>query len=51
MELSALRRDNSGIISYAMQGIIIMNRKENFCKESWVRKIIAETEDDARVDQ
>ena len=37
--------------AYLKQGIINMNRNRNFCKGTWVRKVIAETKVDARVDQ
>ena len=33
------------------QGIIDMNRNGNFCKGTWVSKIVAETKVDARVEQ
>ena len=34
-----------------VQGTINMNRNKNFCKGTWVSKVIAETKVDARVEQ
>ena len=43
--------DNSKIISTNKQGIVDMNRNGNFCKGTWVSKIVAEAKVDARVVQ
>ena len=42
--------DNSNYL-VSIQGAINMNRNGNFCKGTWIRKVIAETKVDARVEQ
>ena len=44
-------KHNSHLLTIVQQGIINMNRSGNFCKETWVSKVIAETKFDARVEQ
>ena len=39
------------LLSQLVQGIVDMNRNGNFCKETWVSKIVVEAKVDARVEQ
>ena len=45
------RADYSHQSNHYNQGIINMNRHGNFCKGTWVSKVITETKVDARVEQ